>query len=198
MFINNFKGVVKLKRNEFKYILNLELYSDIKRGFFKKLILKYLNPSTNAVYLIRRFQFFNESKYFKLISFCYQFSLAKKYGIFISKTTEIQCGLHLPHPNGIVLGSAVKIGKNCTIYQQVTVGSKRVGDSKKNLQPIIKENVYLFSGSKVIGDIVLECNTHVAANAVLTTSTEAFGTYAGIPAKLVSINDYTVSRNEKQ
>ena len=177
-----------MEKNEYRMLINIEVYGGIKRGFLRKIVLKHFNPPTNAVYLIRKFQYFNDSKYFNFISHFYQFSLVKKYGIFISKTTKIECGLRLPHPNGIVLGSATKIGKNCTIYQQVTVGSKRVGDSKKNLQPRIKENIYLFSGSKVIGDIVLERNTQVATNAVLTTNTEAFGVYAGIPAKLVSSN----------
>lgn len=37
---------------------------------------------------------------------------------------QIEGGLLMPHPNGIVIHPGVKIGPNCLIFQQVTIGTK--------------------------------------------------------------------------
>ncbi len=37
---------------------------------------------------------------------------------------EIGGGLLIPHPNGIVIHPNVKIGPNCLIFQQVTIGGR--------------------------------------------------------------------------
>jgi serine O-acetyltransferase len=98
--------------------------------------------------------------------------LIKKYGLFISPKAVIGLGLSLPHPNGIIIGEAVKIGNNCKIFQQVTIGSLRPGDYKKGKQPKLGDNIWLFAGSKIIGDIILEDDICVGANSVLLTNTE--------------------------
>ena len=45
-------------------------------------------------------------------------------GADIPINTQIAGGLLIPHPNGIVMHADVKIGPNCLIFQQVTIGSK--------------------------------------------------------------------------
>src|SRR4051794_37601592 len=39
---------------------------------------------------------------------------------------EIGPGLVVKHPNGIVVGQGVKIGKNCTLLHQVTIGERHI------------------------------------------------------------------------
>lgn len=84
-----------------------------------------------------------------------------------------------------MIGETVRIGNNCIIYQQVTVGSKNRGDYIKGLQPCIGNNVILFSGCKVLGSINISDGTTVGSNSVLTKITECNSVYAGIPAKKV-------------
>ena len=57
------------------------------------------------------------------------------------------------HPVGIVIHPSVEIGKNCTIYQNVTIGyGKKNKETNKNV-PIIGDNVKIGAGSVVLNDI---------------------------------------------
>lgn len=54
-------------------------------------------------------------------------------------------------------------------------------------QPKIGNDVWLFWGSKVLGDGILADNTVVGANTVLLTDTEDGMHYIGIPVKAIKI-----------
>jgi len=45
-------------------------------------------------------------------------------GADIPLNCQIKGGLLMPHPNGIVIHPEVKIGPNCLIFQQVTIGMR--------------------------------------------------------------------------
>lgn len=69
----------------------------------------------------------------------------------------------LPHGlNGIIVSNEAKIGKNCMIYHQVTIGGWN-GEA-----PIIGDNVLLGAGAKVIGGIKIGNNVKVGAGCVVT------------------------------
>ena len=89
------------------------------------------------------------------------------FGVDIPFEARIEEGIRLVHPNGCFINKDVVIGKNCTIYQQVTIGAS-TGNSIKT--PIIGENVYLGAGAKVIGGVIIENNVKIGANAVVVKS----------------------------
>ncbi|MGI6689998.1 MAG: serine O-acetyltransferase [Christensenellales bacterium] len=151
--------------------------NEIPGNVVKKVLHLLFSPQFSAVFLVRMFL---NSK-LKIVSIILGRRLAKKYGIFISETTEIGIGLKLPHPTGIVFGRSVVIGKNCTVFQQVTLGSNNVFDEDEQ-QPSVGNNCVLGAGAKVLGGIVLGNNTTIGANAVVLVSTDDNSTYAGVPA----------------
>lgn len=106
-----------------------------------------------------------------------------KFGFDIPYTLQIGPGLLIYHFGGIVFNPA-SCGKNATISQNTTVGM-RIYNGKK-IYPIIKDNVYLAPGAKIIGDVVVENNTAIGTNAVLTHSTHINEVVVGIPAKVIS------------
>jgi len=169
-----------MKYKEYRECLDVEIGRGIKR-----LIKSKINCSCNAVLLIRRCQLWaGKGAIGKMISRYYSNKLKTKYGIFVTGSKKIGKGLKLPHPNGIIIG-VNEIGKNCTIYQQVTFGSKNIGDFKYNLQPNVGDNCVFFAGSKIIGNIKIANGTTVGANCVLNLDTEENSTYVGIPAHIV-------------
>jgi len=113
---------METKKVKLRYYLKKEING---RGL-KFIINVLFNPCYNSVFLIRLYQSLNFS-IFKKIVFK---KLVFKYGIFIGENSEIGIGLTMGHPNGIIIGDGVKIGENCTIYQQVTFGVKNPGDEK--------------------------------------------------------------------
>ena len=71
----------------------------------------------------------------------------------------------MPHLNGIVINSNTQIGKNATIFQQVTIG---VADIDSQKAPIIGNNVLIGAGAKILGNIKIGNNVKIGANAVVT------------------------------
>ncbi|MCV2361768.1 hypothetical protein LNV08_22645, partial [Paucibacter sp. TC2R-5] len=59
------------------------------------------------------------------------------------------------------------IGKNCVIFQQVTIGSNTLIDSKGRGAPTIGDNVYIGAGAKIVGKVTIGNNVRIGANAVV-------------------------------
>ncbi len=182
-----------MTKSEYRECLAQEVFKDNSRSFLRKIFFRlyyqYFWPSTRACYLIRKMQYLHgRSVLGRIRSKLIEKKLVKDYGIFISPVCEIGPGLHLPHPHGIVIGHASVIGRNVSIYQDVTIGGARIGDTKRGNQPHIADGCTIFTGAKVLGDLTLGARSMVAANAVLLSDTESDGVYAGIPAKLVKKN----------
>jgi serine O-acetyltransferase len=82
---------------------------------------------------------------------------------------------------------AWRIGSNVTIFQGVTLGSKKLDlcfDSR--LRPDVGNNVVLGAGSKILGGIHIGDNVTVGANSVVLDSVEGGITVGGIPARKIS------------
>ena len=78
--------------------------------------------------------------------------------------------------------NAEKIGSDCWINQQVTIGTQ-YSDEK----PIINNGVRICPGAKVLGKITLGENCIVGANAVVTKDVPDYAVVAGTPAKIIKM-----------
>ena len=87
----------------------------------------------------------------------------------------------LPHPNGVVIHPAVRIGPNCMIFQQVTLG---VGGPLDGA-PQVGGHVDIGAGAKLLGGIVIGDHARIGANAVVLDHVPADCTAVGIPARVV-------------
>ncbi|MFT5814050.1 MAG: serine O-acetyltransferase [Psychroserpens sp.] len=105
------------------------------------------------------------------------------FGCYISPKCSIAKTVVFPHPTGIVIGEGVVIGSNTTIYQNVTFGSARRGQSNVSLYPKVGENVTVFAGAVIIGNITIGDNAVIGANSVVNKDVQPCKTVAGIPAK---------------
>lgn len=103
-------------------------------------------------------------------------------GADIPLNCNIGGGLLIPHPNGIVIHPEAKIGVNCLILQQVTIGVR--DDSGV---PTIGNHVDFGAGSKILGPIVIGDHVRIGANAVVLTDLNAYATAVGIPAKPIEM-----------
>ena len=94
-------------------------------------------------------------------------------------------GLSIAHYGTIVVNQNSKIGKNCRIHENVTIGST----GGEELAPQIGNNVFIGTGAKIIGNIEIADNIAIGANSLVNKSfTEPGITIAGNPAKKISNN----------
>ncbi len=100
-------------------------------------------------------------------------------GADIPLNSIIGGGLLMPHPNGIVIHPDARIGPNCLIFQQVTIGFRGSG------LPTIGGHVDIGAGAKILGGIVLSDHAQIGANAVVLIDVPEGRIAVGIPASLV-------------
>lgn len=87
---------------------------------------------------------------------------------------------HLPHGlNGIIVSHNAVIGKNCTIFHQVTIGEGKGG------APVIGDNVLIGAGAKVIGGIRIGNNVKIGAGCVVAKDVPDGATVVCADAKVI-------------
>ncbi len=69
-----------------------------------------------------------------------------------------------PHPIGITIAKNAILGKNCVIFQNVTIGSW------KSKAPIIGDNVTIYPNTVLFGDIKIGNNVTIGPGAVVYKS----------------------------
>ena len=105
--------------------------------------------------------------------------LLLKYSVAISRRCRIGKSFHPAHYLGLVIGPGVIIGDNCITYQQVTLGQKG------GLYPTLVNNVTVYTGAKIIGDVHIGNNVSIGANAVVLQDVPDNCIAVGIPARII-------------
>ncbi len=106
--------------------------------------------------------------------------MAHKHGGYIGKgavVEEIPC---LPHGlHGVYISRFAKIGKNCRIYQNVTIGEKG------RRAPQIGDNCLIGAGSILVGDIRIGDGAKIGAGAVVCRDVLAGTTVAACACRFI-------------
>ncbi len=103
--------------------------------------------------------------------------ICTKNGASIPSTTRIDGRLTLPHGmSGIFISKGAVIGRGCTVFQQVTIGSNTIEGSKTCGAPVIGDDVYIGAGAKIIGGITVGDHVRIGANCVVVEDIPANST----------------------
>lgn len=173
-----------MTKKSFEECIKYEVYESYKNSkgrlsLFDKIWCKYLSPSTNAVYLIRKKQYLESGgRISRLFAKLYRVKLMRRYCIHINSEATIGLGLHIVHPMCISIAKC-NIGINFTIYQSCTVGAKSLECEDT---PIINNNVTMYAGSSIIGNCNVSDNVTIGANSLLLRDAKEAGVYIGSPA----------------
>ncbi len=104
-------------------------------------------------------------------------------GIEIHPGAKIGEGLFIDHGMGVVIGETTEIGKNCTIYQGVTLGG--VSLKKEKRHPSLEDNVVVGVGAQVLGPHVIGAGSRIGASSVVISDVPPGCTVVGVPARIV-------------
>ena len=104
-------------------------------------------------------------------------------GIEIHPGARIGEGLFIDHGMGVVIGETTEIGKNCTIYQGVTLGG--VSLKKEKRHPSLEDNVVVGVGARVLGPHVIGAGSRIGASSVVISDVPPGCTVVGVPARIV-------------
>lgn len=93
------------------------------------------------------------------------------------------------HPIGITIHPNAKLGHNCRIYQNVTIGN----DEKDFLNvPDIGDNVTIYANAVVFGKIKIGNNVTIGAGSVVFKDVPDNAVVAGNPAKIIKYKEELV------
>jgi serine O-acetyltransferase len=178
-FISNDEGVLNKFFSQIEDIRK-ELYEDIKFTFdgdpacdaYEEIVLAY--PGFLAIKYYRiahRLRLLGLNIVSRIISE----QAHKLTGIDIHPGAEILSPICIDHGTGVVIGETTIIGKNCKIYQGVTLGAlstsrgQLIADVKRH--PTIGNNVTIYAGASILGgDVVIGDNVVIGSNVFLTES----------------------------
>ena len=102
-------------------------------------------------------------------------------GADVPLNAELGGGLVLLHPNGIVIHARARLGPNCLLFQQVTIGTDRQGGV-----PVLGGHVDVGAGAKLIGAIRIGDHALIGANAVVLRDVPEGCVAVGVPARILA------------
>jgi serine acetyltransferase len=91
--------------------------------------------------------------------------------------------VRMAHPFGIVVNGGARLGRNVTIYQHVTIGSKRVGRNAGVAR--IGDDVVIFPNPVIVGAVSIGEGAVIAPGAVVIDDVPTGATAAGNPARII-------------
>ena len=164
---NNYKKSYPNFTKELKKILKfqklyrkLEYYTNCKKGFLNKIIIKYINYKFEK----------------KSLKYCFHIPI-----------NTIEEGLCIVHIGPIYINQNASIGKNFRIHPMTTIG-KNIGTDQTS--PKIGDNVWVGPGARLYGDIQIGNNTVIGTNSVVNKTFPGDVTIAGVPAQIVNKKGY--------
>jgi len=144
----------------------------------------------NSIYLYRiaRYLFIYKVPFIPKLIYFFVFLIYNSsipYSCSIGKGTKFGYG-----GMGVVIHARARIGSNCIISQQVTIG----GRSRSTQVPVIGDNVYIGAGAKILGDVTIGSGSVIGANAVVISDVPSRSIVVGVPAHVVktgiNVGDY--------
>lgn len=166
---------------DIKIASDLYRYSGLqgRMGFLKGLKI----PGFRYMYLIRK------------ASLCKKYSLpwiiytrlihrySFKYGFQIPIHTQIGHGFYIGHFGTIVINENAKIGKNCNIAHNVTIGQANRG--RLMGCPTLGDYVWIGTGSVIVGNITIGSNVLIAPNSFVNVDVPENSLVLGNPCQII-------------
>lgn len=105
------------------------------------------------------------------------------FGSYVSVLTTFDGPPRFPHkPMGVFIAPDAKIGRNVTIYQQVTIGMNDLAGSSGFGAPTIGDDVYIGAGAKIIGKVTIGEGARIGAGAIVVHDVPPGATVVSRPA----------------
>lgn len=135
---------------------------------------------------------FSHSPILKTVARFQHLRFKQKYLLDISIKADIGYGLYLGHGGGIMVNRTAKLGNNVNLSPFTTIGSNHENAAE------IGDNVYIGPNVSIVEDVKIGDNVTIGAGAVVTRDVPNSATAAGVPVKVLKIddtpNEYVINR----
>lgn len=149
----------------------------------------FLGETFKYLFWMRTCDLLDKSRVLKILVFPFSKFILNRYkyklGVSLSYRAAIGYGLYLPHFGGIVINDDARIGNNCVISQNVTIGKNDGG--KNPGSPNIGDQVFIGPNAVVVGGITIGDNVLIAANSFVNEDIPSNAVVVGNPSKIISM-----------
>lgn len=106
-----------------------------------------------------------------------------RYGIELEFSTRLGRRVSIDHQSGIVVSGHARIGDDCRLRQNVTIGIRTLDDPDG--APTIGNGVDIGAGAVLLGRITIGDGAQIGANAVVLTDVPPGSLAVGVPARII-------------
>lgn len=151
-------------------------------SFFTIIKAYFTHPSIRVLSNYRiGLRFDDNNTFFRFVKRLLWGNSAFHTGCHISPKSMIEPGVIFPHASGIVIGNGAYVKSGTKVFQHVTLA---VENDEEDTAPTISENVTIYAGAVVIGDITVGEGAIIGANAVVKQDVPSDMMAVGIPAQI--------------
>jgi serine O-acetyltransferase len=86
-------------------------------------------------------------------------------GVEIHPAADIGEAFFIDHGVGVVIGETAKVGRNCVMFHNVTLGGTGKHEGKRH--PTVGDNVLIGTNSVLLGPITIGSNARIGANSFI-------------------------------
>ena len=129
-------------------------------GMVKRAVFALLHPFLRVYIKLRFGDYWGLKEYLQrrpspLLKLAYE-KYFMKYGSYVGVDSKIAGRPYFPHGCvGVFISNDAVIGRDAVIFQQVTIGSNTLPDSKRPGSPTVGDGAYIGAGAKLIGGITV-------------------------------------------
>ncbi len=118
-------------------------------------------------------------------------------GLEIHPGARIGKSFFVDHGMGVVIGETARIGRNCVMFQGVTLGG--TGKHKGRRHPTVGDNVLIGAHATLLGPIIIGSNANIGAETVIINHDVPDNcTVVGAPGRIVKLNGRKVNKALKK
>lgn len=179
-----------LIRQDIRRHLGMDGRGGVQR-WYEKLRIFLDTPGLQAVLIYRFGSWVDRSIHFRLIRYplkLIHYILQKLciifWGIYIDEGAQIGGGFYIGHFGGIIIGP-VRMGRDCNVAQQVTIGRRAGGYPEV---PTIGDRVWIGAGSVVFGNIRIGNGVTIGPLTVVSRNLPSQVLVMGNPMRLLRKN----------
>jgi serine O-acetyltransferase len=122
-------------------------------------------------------------------AFYIQSRLSDALGADIHPAARFGKGIFLDHATGFVVGETAVIEDDVSILHGVTLGG--TGKVAGDRHPKVRRGVMIGAGTKILGNIEIGAYSRIAAGSVVLQPVPEHSVVAGVPAKVVGVEQKT-------
>ena len=110
--------------------------------------------------------------------------MRERYGLEISRSTQIGPGLYLGHAFNITVNPEAVIGANCNLHKGVTIGQENRG--KRKGAPVLGNCVWVGVNATIVGGITVGDDVLIAPGAYVNCDVPSHSIVLGNPCRVIA------------